>query len=82
MSVWTADVYLNSDVRQDVCPFGKAFCTRKDSAKADASTLSLCGAQHCKFLQHVGVRSDVLMNRRDIVNLRYSGGSVHIALSA
>src|SRR5262245_58792248 len=26
MSVWTADVYLNSGVRQDVCPFGKAFC--------------------------------------------------------
>ena len=58
---------------------------QKDSPRAVHLTLALCGAQHCKLVckgsnraRPVGSRRATL--RRCIVNFRYSGGWMHIAL--
>ena len=76
-----AGVYLNSEERQDACPLGRAFCIGKLSWRGRRLTLRPCGAWHCKLAQHVSRCSRGGTVSQSSVNLRYSDGFMHIALS-
>ena len=51
-SVCVADVYVNSEERQDACPLGRVFCMA-ESVRGYPSTLTLRGTRRCKLVQHI-----------------------------
>ena len=73
---------MNCEERQDVCPLGKVFSIRKTPRALTPQLYRSAVRGIANLCNTSTVRSRVLMNGRAIVNFRYSGGAMRIALNA
>jgi hypothetical protein len=83
-SVWLAGVHLNCGERQDVCPFARVFASA-ESRELPSLRLTPRGrdiANLCNTSTAPEREVGQELASKSVVNFRYSGGCMHIALNA